>query len=206
MIHLDEQGFIAQCRLEDQRLLAVQPQLYHRAQLGIGPKPPMQDAPVFTDTWDFPDEESALKALETWNPEETPEPQGWHRHPGTGRYRIDGNADLEYVKDCYEEHKDDKSGAIDIVKMNAGRAVQLTHGRDRTIEDIEETTTILGEVFPEGTRCFVVTSESSECEHPIRCQWIDHIYHYLDRSVVIRAEDLRQVSIATIRRRLTDQP
>src|SRR6266567_5573345 len=92
MIHLDGQGFIAQRRLEDQRLLEVQPQLYHRAQLGIGPKPPMQDAPVFTDTWDFPDEESALKALSTWNPEETSEPQGWHRHPGTGRYRIDGDA------------------------------------------------------------------------------------------------------------------
>ncbi len=37
----------------------------------------------------------AVKALQAWNGEG--EPQGWHRHPRTGRRRPDGDNKREYV-------------------------------------------------------------------------------------------------------------
>lgn len=184
-------GFITRRRLEDQRLLSVQPLLYGRAQLGIGPKPPMQDLGVFADSWDFPSIAAAMTALNTWNPAETPEPDGWHRHPETRRYRIEGRADLEYVKG--------DSNAIDEVK----RAILVTHGQGRVIREVNDEG-VLGKLFPQGSRSFRVLSESSECKHDPRCQWIDVVYHYLDRYVVVRVEDLQRVSVGAVLRRLTD--
>lgn len=47
------------------------------------------------DRWCFCDLQAARNALQQWNGEG--EPEGWHRHPASGRRRPNGDATLEYV-------------------------------------------------------------------------------------------------------------
>lgn len=47
------------------------------------------------DRWCYHTPEDARSALEAWDG--TNEPQGWHRHPRTGRRRPDGDPAKEYV-------------------------------------------------------------------------------------------------------------
>lgn len=49
------------------------------------------------DRWCYDTIEQARAALEAWNGEHDTEPQGWHRHPTTGRRRPDGDAAREYI-------------------------------------------------------------------------------------------------------------
>lgn len=50
------------------------------------------------DRWCYKDEKSALAALDAWTKTGgVGEPENWHRHPGTGRRRPDGNQEREYV-------------------------------------------------------------------------------------------------------------
>lgn len=49
----------------------------------------------FDNRWCYRDSTSAGKALEAWDG--TGEPQGWHRHPGSGRRRLNGDATQEYI-------------------------------------------------------------------------------------------------------------
>lgn len=53
----------------------------------------------FTDLWCYETLPLAMAAMLAWNPLDisTPEPEGWHRHPPTGRRRPDGDASREYV-------------------------------------------------------------------------------------------------------------
>ena len=51
----------------------------------------------YADRWCFTDYAKARAALDAWDGEEDTEPQGWHRHPPTGRRRPDGDASKEYV-------------------------------------------------------------------------------------------------------------
>jgi hypothetical protein len=52
----------------------------------------------YEDRWCFKHGEHAFVALVTWAAEEfKDEPQGWHRHPISGRRRPEGNAELEYI-------------------------------------------------------------------------------------------------------------
>jgi hypothetical protein len=48
-----------------------------------------------SDRWCYENKDAALKALEAWDG--TGEPQGWHRHPTTGRRRKNGDPATEYV-------------------------------------------------------------------------------------------------------------
>lgn len=52
------------------------------------------DRDQYDDRWCY-ERGKAEAALEAWDG--TGEPQGWHRHPATGRRRPDGNADEEYL-------------------------------------------------------------------------------------------------------------
>ena len=52
----------------------------------------------YGDRWCFSSLAKAVQALDDWNGEEGTEPQGWHRHPDTGRRRPDGDATREYVE------------------------------------------------------------------------------------------------------------
>lgn len=91
--------YLAAKRLPDQRRLMVMPLFWGYANLGISPKPPLENAGVFYDSWQFPTHEAALHAFRTWNPEESPEPEGWDRHVNSGRRRPGGDKSKEYVKE-----------------------------------------------------------------------------------------------------------
>lgn len=52
----------------------------------------------YADRWCFADIGKALTALFDWAGRDFEgEPQGWHRHPDSGRRRPDGDADQEYI-------------------------------------------------------------------------------------------------------------
>jgi hypothetical protein len=51
----------------------------------------------YSDRWCYPTIEQARSALEAWSGEHDTEPQGWHRHPTSGRRRPDGDAAREYI-------------------------------------------------------------------------------------------------------------
>lgn len=53
------------------------------------------DKVTILDTWCYPDHAAALAALERWDPHAGGEPEGWHRHPRSGRRRT---AARDYVE------------------------------------------------------------------------------------------------------------
>lgn len=48
------------------------------------------------DRWCYQTYADAKAALDRWDPEVDPEPDGWHRHPSTGRRRPGGDGASEY--------------------------------------------------------------------------------------------------------------
>lgn len=85
-------GYLAAKETRDGRWAAVAPMLFtHR--IIIGPK----GSPFVDDAWCYHDAPSALTAFHEWDPDTEPEPQGWHRHPRTGRRRVHGDPATEYV-------------------------------------------------------------------------------------------------------------
>lgn len=84
---------LAERTLPDGRRLAVLPLLFGAARLGVGPP----TCTEFDDVWDYPSAAAAIAAAETWDG--TGEPDGWHRHPRTKRYRPDGDPSREYRKE-----------------------------------------------------------------------------------------------------------
>jgi hypothetical protein len=177
-MELDSEGFIQQRRLPDRRLIAVDPLLFDRARLGIGMLPPMNMAGVFADTWEFPNIGAALLALETWEPDEQKEPTGWDRHPGTMRYRIGGDATLEYVKRDGDMHEQVRYA----IKVIAGENMLA----------MIDSSGILGASFPKGSRLFEVLTAQHEY----------NVYLYLDRCVVIPEEEMQNISVGNVIKRL----
>jgi hypothetical protein len=58
----------------------------------------MGDDYGYTDRWCFEHIGAALTALFDWAGKDFEgEPQGWHRHPDSGRRRPDGDAGKEYI-------------------------------------------------------------------------------------------------------------
>lgn len=60
---------------------------------------PAHDVSGYDDRWCYETRTGALAAARAWlaNPDE-PEPDGWHRHPTTGRRRPDGDPAREHVE------------------------------------------------------------------------------------------------------------
>lgn len=52
----------------------------------------IHDVAGYEDRWCYHSYDQAKKALDAWN--KIGEPDGWHRHPGTGRRRANGD---EYI-------------------------------------------------------------------------------------------------------------
>lgn len=50
----------------------------------------------YSDRWCYESMTDAIAALEEWDGT-TAEPEGWHRHPDSGRRRPNGDAAKEYV-------------------------------------------------------------------------------------------------------------
>lgn len=52
----------------------------------------------YEDRWCYRTYEDAYRALMEWKDSpEDPEPDGWHRHPGSGRRRTNGDPKTEYI-------------------------------------------------------------------------------------------------------------
>lgn len=49
------------------------------------------------DRWCYERLEDALREMRTWDPKVTKEPNGWHRHPISGRRRPEGDPAREYI-------------------------------------------------------------------------------------------------------------
>lgn len=62
--------------------------------LSIGPT----TAQWYEDTWEYTAVGPALVAFLCWDPAIQPEPDGWYRHPTSGRRRPDGDPAREYVQ------------------------------------------------------------------------------------------------------------
>lgn len=54
----------------------------------------------YSDRWCYETEELAMEALHAFpvNPSPDYEPDGWHRHPATGRRRTDRTSATEYIE------------------------------------------------------------------------------------------------------------
>lgn len=78
--------------LPDGRVITVQPLIY-TAFISIGGELRFG----YSDRWCYHDVSQAIAAADAWDPLETPEPEGWHRHPTSGRRRPDGDPSKEYV-------------------------------------------------------------------------------------------------------------
>lgn len=184
---LNEQEYIDR-ELPDGRHLTVQVLFGGMAQLGISGNPPF--IRIFEDSWDFLNRSTALAAFSLWD-EQTTEPQGWHRHSRTGRYRIDGDPALEYVK---------YPGSAKSIEEEIKYAVQITQGKDRVITEV-----IVHPVQINGWQSFIVVSESNECTHTPPCIWYDRAFRWLDRTVVLAQRDFFTTSVANVKRRLTGE-
>lgn len=55
------------------------------------------DGQTYEDRWCYETMEAAEAALNNWDPETEAEPEGWHRHPLTGRRRDHGNPQIESI-------------------------------------------------------------------------------------------------------------
>jgi hypothetical protein len=51
----------------------------------------------YSDRWCYHLPSAAFAAAEAWDPETQDEPEGWHRHPQSGRRRTNGDPREEYV-------------------------------------------------------------------------------------------------------------
>jgi len=67
--------------ISETRYAAIMPLLFTHAII-VGR---IGDATGYEDRWCFKDYETASKAMDQWDG--TGEPEGWHRHPNTGRRR-----------------------------------------------------------------------------------------------------------------------
>jgi hypothetical protein len=90
---------------------------------------------------------------------------------------------------------------IDSAALLAAKAIKATQGDDRQFVEIVEDGD-LSRVFPRGTRCFDIISESSECVHTPRCRWTDAVYLCQERVVVVANRDAPFISLADVIRRL----
>jgi|SRR5882757_949242 len=172
---------LAECtRLADRRMLVVERQTFRRARLGIGSLNGWDGG--YDDVWDFDSPEAALEALQTWQ-SDTPEPDGWIRHYGTGRYRINGDKSLEWVKD------DDSIG----LEQNIVKAIKFSKRQDFFMDSIQENSLHIGSEFPAHSKCFTVASKGV-------VRWL--VYHCCDRSVVLSVEEMETISIGSVIERL----
>ena len=84
-------GSLYERKLADGRVIVVYRLLFGCARLCIGP----DDGLTIDDEWHYESGDEAIFASAVWDGEG--EPSQWHRHPGSGRRRPDGDPNREYV-------------------------------------------------------------------------------------------------------------
>lgn len=88
---MHENGYHNPKPLGDGRYAAIVPMQFTHA-IVVGQ---MGDKISYDDRWCYGGQDAARKALDAWDG--TGEPQGWHRHPRSGRRRTNGDPAMEYV-------------------------------------------------------------------------------------------------------------
>jgi len=83
-------------------------------------------------------------------------------------------------------------------------AIKCVCGEDRVVLSVQLVSKHLREPFPTGAKEFAVLSESSECVCESPCQWLDNVYWYADRSVVIRQSQLQTTLLGNVIRQLRE--
>lgn len=176
----EHQSIIECTRLLDRRFLSVERQTFRRARLCLGS--PGEFDGGYETTYDYDSPEAALIAFQNILGEDK-EPDGWIRHRDTGRYRINGDSALEWVKD------DDKLS----LEQNIIEAVKFAKGQGFFVDSIQENSLHIDGRFPARSQCFTVASSGV-------VRWI--VYHYHDRSVVLSVEEMENISIGNVIERL----
>lgn len=78
-------------RLDERRYVGIMPLMFTHAIIwGY-----VTDPDGYEDRWCYHNAEAAITAASVWDG--TGDPDGWHRHPRTGRRRPDGDPTKEYV-------------------------------------------------------------------------------------------------------------
>lgn len=91
-IHPGRAGAVFERMLEDGRTVTVYPMTYDKGRVLLSE----DDSSIYAlDAWCYDSVPAAIAAVEEWDGEG--EPQGWFRHPDSGRRRPDGDAEREYV-------------------------------------------------------------------------------------------------------------
>jgi hypothetical protein len=88
----DREGAIYWRALPDGYEITVYPMTFGKARVCYG----LQHDRCIIDAYCYPTRAQALDAAAVWTGEGDP-PDGWHRHPNSGRRRDDGDATREYV-------------------------------------------------------------------------------------------------------------
>ncbi len=78
-------------KLDEFIYVAIKPLLYHWTMIvGI-----IGDKMGYEDRWCYANQELAEKAIREWDG--VGDPEGWHRHPKSGRRRENGDPSKEYI-------------------------------------------------------------------------------------------------------------
>jgi len=82
-------------------------------------------------------------------------------------------------------------------------AIRCVCGEDRVILDVQEHEPSFDhDALPVGTKHFIGTSESSVCDCSSKCQWMDRVVWYANRSVVIKMSQLSTTLLGNVIRQL----
>lgn len=87
-----DEGFRAKRELGDGRAVWIYPLMFTHS-ICIG----KIDYPTYDDRWCYENFDSAKAAVDAWDPLTEKEPEGWHRHPTSGRRRPGGDKEKEHV-------------------------------------------------------------------------------------------------------------
>lgn len=93
MAALDTSFFLYFRETGNGRYVACLPRIYTTAIITGD----LADAYGFDEHWCFEDKDRAIGAATAWDPSKDPEPEGWIRHPRSGRRRPAGDKSKEHV-------------------------------------------------------------------------------------------------------------
>lgn len=79
-----------------EHMVAVTPLMWGMALITIGPGGKDYDG-GYDDCWEYQKLDDALLAFARWDGAPGTEPEGWYRHPASGRRRPGGDPAKEYV-------------------------------------------------------------------------------------------------------------
>ena len=84
-------------------------------------------------------------------------------------------------------------------------AVQVMRGEDWLLTEVEETTELLGALFPKEAQSFLVFTERKECAHEPRCTWLDYVFYHENRCIVLTTAEAEQTSVGAVIQALKGQ-